>query len=211
MRWQFKRGMEEGFMVIEYSWFGNTESYYQNMLSKKVSSSPSSPPLHSTKQTDEMLFSPGFRLHPRPEAADQEPPRPGNLYLPGLGAEKVSLSWTRELNAGLLWIAPTIDGIKVPAMDDDKLKDALDGDVLKDALDGAVIKIPAVDVDELKDALDGDALKDALDGTVIKVPAMDNDKLKDALDADVLKDALDGDELKDALNADVLKDALDAP
>ena len=116
------------------------------MSSKKVSSSQSSAPLHSTKQKDEMSSSSGHLLTPRPQAADKEPPLPGYLYLPGLGAERGSLSWTSEPNTRLIWIAPTTDVIKAPALDDNVSK--------APALDDNVIKAPALDDDVIKDALD---------------------------------------------------------
>ena len=117
---------------------------------------PSSPPNKQTKSCPAPVV---FSRH-RPQAADKEPPRPGNLYLSGLGAEKGSLSWTREPTTGRLWIAPTTDENKAPALDDNVSKaPALDDDVIKaPALDGDVIKY---DLDAL-DALDAPYL-DALD------------------------------------------------
>ena len=66
------------------------------MSSNKFASSQSLSPLHSTKHTDEVSSSPSCLLTPRPQAADKGPPRPGNLYLPDLGAKRVSRNQTSE-------------------------------------------------------------------------------------------------------------------
>ena len=60
-------------------WFGNTEPYGQ-----------------TNKQTNYSACSPGQFLTSRPLGADKEPPRAGNLHLPGPGTEEVSPSWTSE-------------------------------------------------------------------------------------------------------------------
>ena len=146
-------------------WLGNTAPHYQTMSNKKVACSQSSSPFYSTKQTDEVSFSPGCLLASRPQAADREPPRPGNLYLAGLGTESVSLNLTSELATFLGQSTPQEVLPKTP-LDNDEIKDsAMDNDKLKDALDA----------DVFKDALDADMFKDTMDDGALKAPTMDGD------------------------------------
>ena len=64
-------------------------------------------PTQATEQADEKLCSHSCLHSPRPQAADNKAPQAGNLFSPSLEAEESSLSWTRDPNTGLLWMAPT--------------------------------------------------------------------------------------------------------
>ena len=67
-------------------------------------------PTPATEQADKKLCSHGHLHSPRPQAADNKAPQAGNLFSPSLEAEESSLSWTRDPNTGLLWMAPTSPG-----------------------------------------------------------------------------------------------------
>ena len=84
------------FSPLSIDWFVNTGPHCQTMANKKVACSQSPSPLLTTKQTNKQSSSPGHLLTSRPHAADKEPPRAGNLHLPGLETEEVSHSQTSE-------------------------------------------------------------------------------------------------------------------